>query len=298
MNRLKIASLALASLAALNATPEASAAFVTLPNSGAPLVTCNPKVGGVQSPTLTTCKVDGLPGSASLPGYILVASTTRSITVNSVVVGTLYDRVYCVGTGSTCDTSNTYIIATRASMSSTANFPARNANCPMWSSTTNECFEINNFFRQIRGSNPVYPAGSGTPTTAAVEVSTDIAYFMGTSSSSTNANDALAFKYLEYAGKTFKGLNQYTVPGNANYSNNPVSPGDRDATRVSFQADTNVSDPDGGSSKWSPWLFTRQVCPNGTPRYTEPNFAVKYWQGGEEGQIQQNVQAKGYACVN
>src|SRR5262245_26297697 len=98
-------SLALAAATACLAATPAHAGMVTLPNTGAPLVACNPKPFNA---SLTTCRVDGLPGSAALPGYILVASTTRNITVNSIVVGTLYDRVYCLGTGTTCNATNTY----------------------------------------------------------------------------------------------------------------------------------------------------------------------------------------------
>lgn len=285
---------ALGALCALGAHTSASAAFVRVPDSGPPLATCNPKPF---RPNLKTCRVEGLPGSAAVPGYILKASATRNITVNGVVIGAAYDRVYCKGTGTSCDSTNNYILALRVRMSDVANFPARNPHCPMWTGASNECFEINNFFRQIRGSNPVYPPGSDEPSKNAVERKTEIAYFMGTTAGSSDPDIARAFKYLEYSGKTFKGLEQYIPPGNGDYTNNPVTPGDRDATRITFQADTNVFDPDGASSQWSPWLLVRQTCDK-VPAYSEPVFALKYWQGGEEGQIQQNIQAKGYACTN
>jgi hypothetical protein len=282
----------------------AQADWVTVSNSGAPLATCNPKVGVPplqrQSPTLTTCKLTGLPGSAAIPGYILKAKAMTGaaegvpITVNSVNVGTFYDRVYCKGTGTTCDSSNTYILASRAFMNGTPS--PKNSHCPTWSATTTECFEINNIFRQIRGTNPTAP-----PAVGAVELSTAIGYFMGTTSGSTNPDTALAFKYLEYAGKTYKGLNQITPPGNAQYTNlAPVGVGDRNATQVMFQSDTNVFDPDANgttskSSQWSPWLYQRQVCPGGFNAVRQP-FKVKYWEGGEEGQINQNIQASAYVC--
>jgi hypothetical protein len=256
----------------------AQAGMCSLPDTGNPLVTVNPKPFTVPPPS--TCLVNGLPGVGSdLPGYILIAAMTRSIVVSSVTVGTLYDRVYCLGTGSACDATNTYIIATRAHMNATpVNFPARNPNCPLWSGTSNDCFEINNFFRNIRG-------------TASTPVAADVGYWMGTGATNgTNPDtNALAVKYMEYTGKTYKGLNQITLPGSAS---------DRDNTKVMFWADTNVFDPDGTNSEWSPWFFVRQNCPFGgaTPHYNEPSFAIKYWQAGEETQIPSNIQAKAYAC--
>lgn len=257
----------------------AQAAFCTLSNSGAPLTTVNPKP--FVEPPPSTCRVNGLPGSGALPGYILVASRVADITVNGVKVGNLYDRVYCQGSGSTCSATNTYILAARVRMLATpVNFPDRNPNCPLWSSTSNECFEMNNLFRNIRG-------------TASAPVSAQSAYWMGSSATSTNPNTALSQKYLEYTGKTYKGLNQITPPGTA---------ADRDNTRVMFWADANVFDPDGENSPWSPWLYVRQNCPNGVVTSnltTDPRtrFAIKIWQGGEEGQIQRNIQTAGYVCV-
>jgi hypothetical protein len=248
----------------------AHASMCTLTDTGAPLTTVNPKPFVVPPPS--TCLENGLPGTATdLPGYILKASTTSNITVSSVVVGTLYDRVYCLGTGSTCNSTNTFIIATRAHMAATP------VNFPLWSGTSNDCFEINNFFRNIRGT-------STAPVTASV------GYWMGSGSSSgTDPNNSLALKYLEYTGKTYKGLNQITPPGTA---------ADRDNTHVMFWADTNIFDPDGVSSQWSPWFYVRQNCPFGGTgdHYAETSFAIKYWEGGEEKQIQDNIQATAYAC--
>jgi hypothetical protein len=110
---------------------------------------------------------------------------------------------------------------------------------------------------------------------------------------STTASDpdcGIAIKYMEYTGKTYKGLNQVTPPGTST---------DRDNTKAMFWADTNIFDPDGGgNSEWSPWFYVRQNCPHGgaTPHYNEPAFAIKYWQGGEETQIPKNIQAQAYAC--
>ena len=295
-------------LAAIFQIAPAHADWVTLPNSGAPVVACNPKTGTppnqTQSPTLTTCKVTGLP-PAIMPGYILKASVNASnITINGVVVGQRYDRVYCrVLTGTTCNFTLPVVIATRLKMSPTPNFPARNTQCPVWAAApNNECFEVNKVFRLIRGSNPVFNAAS-TITTPAVEVSTDIAYFMGSVAGGTNADTALATKYLEYAGKTSTNTlfgndpGDIVPPGNANYVNRPSSPGNRDATRVMFQSDTNVFDPDGGSSAWSPWLMQRQLCPGGFSLTTGATFTTRLHEAGEEGQLPQSISSTGYRCA-
>lgn len=263
--------------AALLIPAPAQAALCSLPDTGAPVISVNPKPFIVPPPS--TCRVDGLPGvGADLPGYILKASRQANITASGVKVGDLYDRVYCLGTGTTCDSSNTYIIATRVRMAETpVNFPDRNPNCPVWSGTSNECFEINNFFRNIRG-------------TSASAVAADVGYWMGSGASNgTDPNNSLAIKYLEYTGKTYKGLNQVTPPGTA---------ADRDNARAMFWADTNVFDPDGENSQWSPWMFVRQNCPFGgtTDHFQLTNFAIKYWQGGEEAQLPVNVQAQAYTC--
>lgn len=269
-------ALMLGAAAALFHQAPALAAECVLPDTGSPIITVNPKPFTVPPPA--TCLVGGLPGgSGGLAGYILKASRTANITVSGVNVGTLYDRVYCLGTGSTCDATNTFILATRVRMAATpVNFPARNPNCPLWSGTSNDCFEINNFFRNIRGT--------GTSLSAAVS------YWMGSGSTTgTDPNNSRAVKYLEYTGKTYKGLNQVVPPGVA---------ADRDNGRVMYWADTNVFDPDGVNSVWSPWLFVRQNCPFGgaTDHYQLTNFAIKYWQGGEESQIPTNIQAQAYAC--
>lgn len=269
-------ALTLGAAAALFHQAPAQAAECLLPDSGPPIITVNPKPFTVPPPS--TCLVGGLPGAAGgLAGYTLKANRTANITVSGVNVGTLYDRVYCLGTSGVCDTTNTFILATRVRMAATpVNFPARNPNCPLWSGTSNDCFEINNFFRNIRGTGPSLSAWVG--------------YWMGSGSiTGTDPNNSLAVKYLEYTGKTYKGLNQVVPPG---------APADRDNGRVMYWADTNVFDPDGVNSVWSPWLFVRQNCPFGgaTDHYALTNFAIKYWQGGEESQIPINIQAQAYAC--
>jgi hypothetical protein len=269
-------SLLLCAAAALHSVP-AHAAMCSLPDTGNPIISVNPKPFVVPPPS--TCLVNGLPGSASdLPGYILKASRQADITASGVKVGDLYDRVYCLGAGTTCDSTNTFIIATRIHMLATpVNFPDRNPNCPVWSGTSNECFEINNVFRNIRG-------------TSASAVAASVGYWMGSGSSAgTDPNDSLAVKYLEYTGKTYKGLNQVTPPGASS---------DRDNTKAMFWADSNVFDPDGSNSAWSPWFLVQQNCPFGgtSDHFALTSFAIKYWQGGEESQLPTNIQATAYAC--
>src|SRR5690606_26100610 len=93
----------------------AQAGMCNLPDTGNPIISVNPKPFTVPPPS--TCLVDGLPGEGNdLPGYILKASRQADITVSGVKVGDLYDRVYCLGTGETCDSSHTYILATRVRM--------------------------------------------------------------------------------------------------------------------------------------------------------------------------------------
>jgi hypothetical protein len=253
----------------------AQAAECLLPDVGAPIITVHPKP--FTPPVPSTCEVGNLPGQpGGLPGYIEKIGRTAPIIINGITIGTLHDRVYCLGTGTTCDATNTFILATRVRMSPTAS--ALNPNCPVWSGATTECFEINNFFRNIRGT-------SGAPQSAWVS------YWMGTSNTTgTDPNTSLSAKYLEYTGKTYKGLNQVTPPGS--------DPPDRDNTKVMFWADTNVFDPDLSNSMWSPWLMVRQNCPTGgaADHYQLSTFAIKFWQGGEEGQIQQNIQASAYTC--
>lgn len=217
-----------------------------------------------QSSTLTTGRVDGLPGSAALPGYILKSSRSANIVVNGVTIGTLYDRVYCLGTGTTCNATNTYTLALRT-----------NLNTAVWKPGVTQSFEINNFFRAIKST-----------VTAA-----DVGYYMGTVGGAV-PDHARAGKYMEYAGRTFKGLNQITPPGNV--------AADRNNAWMMFWQDSNANDPErcephSLNSPWSPWFYVRQTCATGY-NTTPQNFKLKFWQGGEEGQLQQNIQTTGYIC--
>ena len=154
-------AVAAALLAAASVIP-AHAQWVTLTDSGTPiLATINPKTvvspppavctntGAAptelpvetQSATLATGKFGGLPGSAAMPGYVATPyrSATATLATGSpaVTVGTLYDRVYCAGSGSTCNGSNVYVFATRAILNSNP-----------WSPTGGS-FEVNDFFRVV-----------------------------------------------------------------------------------------------------------------------------------------------------
>ncbi|WP_085316508.1 hypothetical protein [Derxia lacustris] len=265
---MKLVRTTLAALAALGLHAAAHADWVTTSSSGSPVLsTCNPKTGSpaTQSATLATCKLTGLPGSTAIPGYILKASRSAPIIVNSVTVGTLYDRVYCKGTGTACDATNTYILATRA-----------NLNTNVWSPLTTESFEINDFFRVIRSA-----------------AAADIGYFMGSVDGGTAADTALAKKYLEYSGRTLQGLGEYAG-----------SPSGLDPARsngwIDFRVDTNANDPDAVapysySSPWSPWLYVRQNCPTGY-NTTAQAQTVRLRQGGEEDQPPQAILTSGYRC--
>ena len=283
-----ITSLVGCAICVLGIEAPAHADWVSLANSGTPVTSCNPKdSSGNQSSTLTTCKVTGLP-PAILSGYVLAASTDGSnITINSTVVGSRYDRVYCkpVSGSSTCDFTSPVVIATRAKMSTTVTNSAKNTHCPVWSSTTSDCFEINDFYRSILGSS-------------SAEVSTDIAYFMGTVSGGTDPDTALALKYLEFAGKTNTGIwKAASASASAPGTYAPGTSSNRDATHIMFQADTNAYDPDGISSQWSPWLFVRQLCPNGYTTPTSGTYTTRLYEGGEEGQLAQSISSSGYSCT-
>lgn len=249
----------------------ARADWVTVSSSGDPVLSvCNPKTGTgdekTQSPTLTTCKVDGLPGSAAVPGYTQIRSTSSDIVVNSVVVGELHDRVWCAGSAGVCDGTNTYILGTRVLLNDDTS----------WGST-GESFEINDYARTIK---PGLPA--------------DIAYFMGTVDDGSVASTAKAYKYLEYAGRTKKGLGEY--PGSKKGGLNPT----RSNGWIDFRADTNADDPDANppfsaSSPWSPWMLVRQVCADGL-KSGRPTNKLRMHQGGEEGQPDVEVFAPAYVC--
>lgn len=261
-----------AALAAFGLMPAAQAAFVTPTLTGATTLSiCNPKINlntpqETQNTAVTTCKVDGLPGSTAVPGYILKASRSAAIVVNGVTVGTLYDRVWCLGTGTTCNTTNTYILGARI-----------NLNTAVWKATTPFSFEVNDIMRAVRSTD-----------------SADIAYFMGTVAGGTVADTAASTKYLEYSGRTVKGLFEPTTEAQQ-FLNKA-----RNNAWVDFRVDVNANDPDAAppfsfSSPWSPWVLVRQVCPTGFNATPQP-LKMRFWQGGEEGQLPQEILTSAYVC--
>lgn len=259
---------ALATAALLHATG-AQAGWVTVSNAGSPvLTTCNLKdANGNQSPTLTTCKINALPTYAA-DGFILanaVPQRTTNISVTgdtgTAMVGKLYEKVWCHSTnGTTCDSTNQFIFGMRANLNADTS----------WNSD-GETFEINDLFHAV-------PSGA----------TVDIAYFMGTVAGGTNVDTAQANKYLEYAGRTKKGLGEYAASPNGL---NPT----RNNAWIDFRADANALDPDGISSAWSPWVFARLTCPTGIDT-TARTSKLRLHQGGEEGQSDIEVLLTGYVC--
>jgi hypothetical protein len=268
---MKHLSLAIAAVLGLISLPAAHAAFVTPTLTGATTLSiCNPKINlntpqETQDAAVTTCKVDGLPGSAAVPGYILRASRTAPITINGVTIGTLYDRVWCLGTGTTCNATNTYILGTRI-----------NLNTAVWKATTPFSFEVNDIMRTVRSAT-----------------SADVAYFMGTVIGGTAPDTAAARKYMEYAGRTAQGLFEPSTQAQQFLNKT------RNNAWMDFRVDVNANDPDATplslSSPWSPWVLVRQVCPTGFNATPQP-LKMRLRQGGEEGQLPQAILTSAYVC--
>ncbi len=265
MKRTRLASLLLStSVVTMSYLPAANAGWVTVTSGGSPvLATCNPKP--FTTPTPSTCLLTGQTLLAALgTGYIQKSATSGAITANGVNVGTIYDRVYCIGTGTTCTTTgtgaNTYVLAVRIRLNASA-----------WNGHNSQSFEINDTIRAIKST-----------------VDADIAYWMGPttggSTTSTSPDTALANgKWLEYSGRTQYGLNDTQV-------------GVRDNNYIDFRQDVNANDPDGVSSQWSAFLLVRQVCSGGVST-TRPSFTVKLWEGGEEAQDHYTQWLAGYKCT-
>jgi len=261
MKRSLLTTSLLTTVAAMAAVPSANAGWLTVTQSGTPVLSpCNPKP--FTTPTPSTCLLTGQTLLAALgSGYIQKGTSTGNITANSTVVGTYYDRIYCIGTGTTCATSgtgaNTYVLAYRFKLTNLA-----------WNGHNSQSFEVNDTIRAVKST-----------------VGADIAYWMGptTGGSTTSANPDTALangKWLEYSGHTQKGLNDTGV-------------GTRDNTYIDFRQDVNANDPDGVSSPWSAFLLVRQVCSGGL---TTGNFNVKLWEGGEEAQDHYTQWGPGNLC--
>lgn len=265
----------------------AQAQWISLPTTGTPVLqTVNPKTvvspqptscsnnpGGAgpsgeqipvetQSASLATGKFTGLPGSAAMPGYAStpVASASYNLQTGSPAVtrGTLYDRVYCAGSGaSTCNGSNVYVFATRVVLNATGANPGGSS------------LEVNDIFRTV-------------PSASTIEAG----YYMGTSG--TSVDTGLAFKYLEAVGRTNRGLNESITRDNTKVAFRA----DINAN------DPERCEPISVNSPRSPWVYHRMTCPNGIATApANITFKTRVRQGGEEGQPILSITTSGYVCA-
>jgi hypothetical protein len=252
--------------------PAAQAGWVTVTNSGSPVLTaCNPKPFTFPTPSTCLLTANTLVDAVG-PNAILVRSNSVAIVANGVTVGTLYDRVYCyapTGGGSSCAASgpnlNKYTLATRVELVATP-----------WNGHSNESFEVNDIIRQILSG-----------------VSADSAYWMGPPVPPTGCGNINASadpdcglanqKWVEYTGKTKYGLNDALM-------------GTRDNLYIDHRNDANADDPDSVDSKWSAWVVVKQTCSHGVS--TDPvDFSIKLWEGGEESQDHYTQWMPGFICL-
>lgn len=246
--------------------PAAHAGWVTVTDSGSPVLTaCNPKP--FTTPTPSACLLTGNTLVDAIgPDAVPVSSSSTSIVANGVTVGTLYDRVYCYGTGGSCAISgsylNKYTLAMRVKL-----------NAGAWNGHNSESFEVNDLIRQILNG-----------------VSADSGYWMGPPAGACgdiNSNDpdcgVANGKWVEYTGKTQYGLNDTLV-------------GTRDNDYIDHRNDANANDPDGVSSKWSAWVVVKQTCELGVSEDVV-DFSVKLWEGGEESQDHYTQWMPGFVCL-
>lgn len=276
------------------------AAFVSVPVQAAgsqPLIAVNKKinldtptetqnrantVGTITGTNITTALTTAL-GLAP----VLKSSRTAPIIVNGVTVGTLYDRVWCVGTAAACASataSNTYVLGTRVQLNTTA-----------WNPTGNS-FEINDFFRTIRstvGADAAYYRGSANPLPTTPNPPTIPPFPSTQPAPGTSAETASSYKDLETLGRTIQGL--FEPSTSAQYANKTTN-----NAWIDFRADANKNDPDVSipysyNSEWSPWLLVRQVCATGY-NATPQAMKMRLWEGGEEGQTPQAILTSAYVC--
>lgn len=262
-------------------------AFVTVPVQPAgsqPLIAINPKIN-LDTPTETQDRanafgtITGADILAALPaGNILKSSRTAPIVVNGVTVGTLHDRVWCLGTGTTCDATNTYTLGLRVQLNANAWNPSGSS------------FEINDFFRAIRAAasaDIAYYRGSANPLPT-------VAPFPATQPApGTDPDTASSYKDLEVTGRTLQGL--FEPSSSLQYASKTTN-----NAWINFRADANMADPDVAppysyNSEWSPWLVVRQVCPSGY-NATPQALKARLRQGGEEGQTPQAILTSAYIC--
>ncbi|MDT7838410.1 hypothetical protein [Aquabacterium sp. OR-4] len=291
MNTRRSLSILAAGLAAAGLQAPALGGFVTVPVQPAgsqALLPINPKIN-LDTPTETQNRantlgtVTGANIGAALPaGTILKASRTAPIVVNGVTVGTLHDRVWCLGSGSTCNATNTYTLGLRVQL-----------NTNVWN-PSGQSFEVNDLFRAIRASvaaEVAYYRGVVNPLPTSAPA---IPPFPATTPSpGSDPNTASAYKDLEVVGRTLQGL--FEPSGSAQYAAKTTN-----NAWINFRADVNKADPDinppwSYNSEWSPWLLVRQVCPSGY-NATPQALKARLWQGGEEGQTPQAILTSAYVC--
>jgi hypothetical protein len=287
--------------AGLHLAAQAAPGFITIPvqtGANTTLASINPKINlGLPNETQITGNDTGtvtvLPGAPVTAGsgfpdsntYIQKATRVANVSINSVVVGQLYERVWCKGTGTTCNATNTYILGQRLRLNTTA-----------WS-PTGASFEINDLFRAIRpaaAADIAYFRGTANPLPKTAGLPTVPPFPATQPAPGTVPETASSYKDLEFAGRTLKGLFEPSTQGQNNVLK-PTSNGWMD-----FRIDVNKADPDvtipfSYSSEWSPWLLVRQVCPTGFNAVPQP-LKVRLWQGGEEGQTPASIVTSGYVC--
>ena len=276
-----------AGLATIGLHGAAVGGFVSVPVQAAgsqPLISINPKLN-LDTPTETQDRANSLgtlSGAnilAALPaGNILKSSRSAPIVVNGVTVGTLYDRVWCLGSGSSCDASNTYTLGLRVQLNGNAWNPSGRS------------FEINDFFRAVRASaaaDVAYYRGAAKPLPT-------VAPFPSTQPApGSDAETASSYKDLEVVGRTIQGL--FEPSTSLQYADKVTN-----NSWINFRADANQNDPDVAfpysyNSEWSPWLLVRQVCAAGY-NATPQALKARLWQGGEEAQTPQAILTSAYVC--
>lgn len=293
MNRqsLRTLSFTVAALAAAGLHGAAVGGFVTVPvqaSGSQPPISINPKIN-LNTPTETQNRANtlgviaGATFAAALPaGTIQKALRTAPIVVNGVTVGTLYDRVYCLGTGTTCNATNTYTLAFRVQLNTSAWNPSGLA------------FEINDMFRAIRSAaaaDIAYYRGSVNPLPTSAPAIPP--FPASTPNPGTDPESASSYKDLEVVARTLQGL--FEPASSAQYANKTTN-----NAWIDFRVDVNKADPDVAPpwsyhSEWSPWLAVRQNCPTGY-NATPQALKIRLWQGGEELQTPQAILTSGYVC--
>jgi len=288
-----------AALAGLHAS--ALAGFVSVPVQAAgsqPLIAVNKKIN-LDTPTETQNRANtlgtitganitaALTAAVSPSGLVLKNSRSAPITVNGFTVGTLYDRVWCVGTAAACTSnsaSNTYILGLRVQLNTTAWNP------------TGKSFEINDFFRTIRSAvtaDAAYYRGSANPLPTSPNPPTIPPFPATQPAPGTNVDTASSYKDLETLGRTVQGL--FEPSGSTQYANKTTN-----NAWIDFRADANKNDPDVAipysyNSEYSPWLVVRQVCATGY-NPTPQAMKMRLWQGGEESQTPQAILTTAFVC--